>query len=780
MTYDAGKAVGTYILDISDARRAAAELRVLFSGIRRDAQGIGAGAQGLKQVTAEEVKLAQALAKTATAEARKAAEINKRLSVDQKGLKLNADLALSEQKRQTEIARTAAAQDRAAQSALRRAAAEQRAARQGRGGLGPALPRTFAGFTPEGLGALKGVGASALGGFGVGLGLDAAIGGAVGAGQQALQARQTANALRIAAGEQQRFNDAVAIARRNQLLFGGSLQENQAALIGLANISRQTGVALSEIDSVVNQLKAADPAATFEDAQIALREFASGDVTSIAERFELPRKSLNAIIQAAPDAATRIKLLSDLLTQQGYSAATAASAIDQTQISYNLLGAVVDRFTTQAGTSLTNFFRESAEGLAVLIAYISSAGTSLDTFIRLIGEGVPVQEAANRATEAATIAFEDAINVNLASIPATNSQTDATNANTLSRLANADATNKQTQAEINHLAGLQRLRDQAAKTQNLVGGNQELGGPGRSGNDLADFDKEIERREAVAEAQRQQVEALETTAQRVARLRKEEQAADADSADRVKLQTERIQAERQLADEQEAARLKAEKAGQKGLKSGQTLARQEATLLDQRANRQEDYYLKLLQLQEDFQRRSARSQEDFDLQRARDTEDFERERRKLLAEGKIKEAQLLTEEFEREQKRNREDFNREQSREGQDFNTQRARQAADVGLDLGRISDRAAIRGVRVPAAVGGGAVPVGAPGAAPVLVTDTATSTPSAARALRIPIVIDGKALAEVLIDDIDALLAQGFVQTQITSPPQTGAVGAVGGARP
>jgi hypothetical protein len=153
MAYDAGSAIAQYIISTKQAEQAEQIIKGIWQRIGQSQQP---ATNGTKTATAEEVKLAQALAKTAEAEARRAAATAKKAAEDAKANIRTAQQAVEEQKLAREVANTAAAEDRAAQAALRRSAAEQKASQQGKnGGLGPALPRTVDGLSGPALNAAK-------------------------------------------------------------------------------------------------------------------------------------------------------------------------------------------------------------------------------------------------------------------------------------------------------------------------------------------------------------------------------------------------------------------------------------------------------------------------------------------------------------------------------------------------------------------------------------------------------------------------------------------------
>lgn len=96
-------------------------------------------------------------------------------------------------------------------------------------------------------------------------------------------------------GSQERYNEVISIATSQQKKFGGSLQENLEALGGFVNLSNRTGVELQKLENIARRLAIVDPVQGFSGASVALKEFFSGDITSLSKRFEIPRSVLNDI-----------------------------------------------------------------------------------------------------------------------------------------------------------------------------------------------------------------------------------------------------------------------------------------------------------------------------------------------------------------------------------------------------------------------------------------------------------------------------------------------------
>ena len=376
MSYDAGSAKSTYILDITDAERKAAQLRSLFQGIAQDAAAFNKAGTG-SPATAEQVKLQQALARTAAAQARLAAEANKRLVIDQKQAQSDAQIAVLEQRRATELQRTAAASDRAAQAALRRGQAEERAARQGAAGNTP-LPRTFAGVTGAGL-----VQGASILGIGVSAQQTAEF-----VKQSADLYRETTQAdrsLQALAGSSDLYAEAIKAAKEQQVLFGGSLKDNIEGLSGLVTVSRSAGVPLARLIDLSQRLAVLNPEQGISGARFALSEGLAGQTRSLATRFNIPLSELKALKDESIPVADRLKIIDQYLGRIGITSQTVTSTISDQARAYNRLNAELGAFQVNAGQGLANAFEGAATGLGRIIGLVNNNPKALAELRAIFG-----------------------------------------------------------------------------------------------------------------------------------------------------------------------------------------------------------------------------------------------------------------------------------------------------------------------------------------------------------------------------------------------------------
>jgi hypothetical protein len=181
----------------------------------------------------------------------------------------------------------------------------------------------------------------------------AALGGvsqAIQAGKDALALRETLNGLRAVSGSTLVYADAVATAKRQQILFGGTLQENIEGLQGLVITSRDTGAKLQDLVDLSQRLTVKSPEQGAAGSRIAIQEaFSEGNITSLARRFEIPRARIEALKDASIPAAEKVKILSDYLDSIGISSEAVAGKVDKTAQSYREFAAALEAARLKLG-----------------------------------------------------------------------------------------------------------------------------------------------------------------------------------------------------------------------------------------------------------------------------------------------------------------------------------------------------------------------------------------------------------------------------------------------
>jgi hypothetical protein len=182
--------------------------------------------------------------------------------------------------------------------------------------------------------------------------------------EASLSLQRTEALTREIAGSQAKYNEILSAARSQQSLFGGTLQENIEQLSGFAVQARLSGANLQDLINVAQRLATLDPGQGIAGASIALREALSGDVTSLARRFEIPRVELAKLRDESTTAAERLRIVSDFLTKAGISADVASKTTSDTARTYNELGAALDSTKTKVGALIAEMGKRPANFLA--------------------------------------------------------------------------------------------------------------------------------------------------------------------------------------------------------------------------------------------------------------------------------------------------------------------------------------------------------------------------------------------------------------------------------
>lgn len=217
------------------------------------------------------------------------------------------------------------------------------------------------------LGALQ----DALGSLGIALGAQAIIQYGVAAGQAALALDRVQKTTRAIAGDQETYNRILGVARDQQSLFGGTLQENLEDLSGFSVQARLTGANLEELIGTAQRLATFDPGQGIRGASLALREALSGNPASLAARFELPRAAIAGLRDESATAADRLKIINDVLADAGITSDTVRGSVSETARTYNDLGAAADNAKTALGGLLAEAAKPIADGGAQALQFIA-------------------------------------------------------------------------------------------------------------------------------------------------------------------------------------------------------------------------------------------------------------------------------------------------------------------------------------------------------------------------------------------------------------------------
>lgn len=322
--------------------------------ITADAKGAQQAAQALQQVSQAEVQAAQASTKLVQAQNQAAISAQKLAQAENQTAIGAQKVATAEQQAAQAVQKTAqatasaeAAQSRAAQAALRLQQAQEKAA-----GSSEKAASAFSGLK------------DALGAAGIAVGVRELVEFGQGAIELANRTDNAERALRALAGSTSLYDQAMQAAHDQQILFGGSLEENIQGIQGLVTISRQSNVELSKLIDLSQRLAIKAPEQGAAGARIAIQEGLTGQTTSLQRRFNIPAEDLAKLRDNSTSAAEKVKLLSDYLDKIGISSATVTGAVNDDTKAFNDLQGSIERATIAFGTFLSKQTSGIAQGLA--------------------------------------------------------------------------------------------------------------------------------------------------------------------------------------------------------------------------------------------------------------------------------------------------------------------------------------------------------------------------------------------------------------------------------
>ena len=181
--------------------------------------------------------------------------------------------------------------------------------------------------------------------------------------EQANEIERTASTVAAVSGSFEEFTNVVRVASIQQQKFGGSLNEQMTGFTSLVQITRAYNVDLEQLDNVARRLAIIDPLQGFSGAAIALKEFFSGDITSLSRRFEIDRKTLNSVKNVANEA-ERLQKLDDVLAGLGISNAVLEARAQSTAAEYDRLAGNFQNATALIGTALQEYFLPDATAIS--------------------------------------------------------------------------------------------------------------------------------------------------------------------------------------------------------------------------------------------------------------------------------------------------------------------------------------------------------------------------------------------------------------------------------
>jgi hypothetical protein len=367
--FNAGSARGTYILDISQAEQAAARLKALFAQIKADAAGIGrAGGGG---ATPELDRQAQA-ARRAAAETDRLRDSEIRLA------RAQGDRGRALQLVNTQLQSATPNTLRYNKLLIDQANILKQ---------GNSLSQQFSQGITSGIAGIIGPAAIATAAIG---GLFAAVQGGIAAGGEALALREQRNSLRAVAGDTALYAEAVAVARQQQLLFGGTIRENLDGIQGLTIVSRESGASLKQLIDLTQRLQLKSPEQGVGGARIAITEALSGNVTSLARRFEIPREALKGLSDTTLPVAERLAIIDTYLAKIGITSEAVTGRVDADAAAFRRFNAELEQTQLRVGDQLATAFSGAATGLSRLLGVINDNPQAIAELkaIRFGGDGV--------------------------------------------------------------------------------------------------------------------------------------------------------------------------------------------------------------------------------------------------------------------------------------------------------------------------------------------------------------------------------------------------------
>lgn len=195
---------------------------------------------------------------------------------------------------------------------------------------------------------------------------------------QGNELEKTLTTFRVLSGSQEQYTANLALARQQQQQFGGSLNDVVEGMSSFANLSARTGIEINKLTNTARALATVDPAQGFKGAGIALKEFFSGDITSLARRFEIPRDALSSVEKIA-DTGAKFEALQAVLEKFGISQELVAAQANTTAVAYDKLAGNVKDAIAAVGSFLANALLPVAKQISDVAAEAASGLNALTT-----------------------------------------------------------------------------------------------------------------------------------------------------------------------------------------------------------------------------------------------------------------------------------------------------------------------------------------------------------------------------------------------------------------
>ncbi len=380
--YDAGRARAELILDLTKYEQSIARAKQLMQEINKTPTlGTSSGGSTSNAAT-QQRSLSNSILQTANAQARLA-------QVQNTGKNAAIGLAQAEQVYINALKQIPSGTNQATK-ALTNLQIVQNRLKNVSGGGGPALPRTLEEFGGTALNQLKASFLGVLGPAALVTGAIGALRGAVaGAGEaieESLALKATKNSLAAVSGDFKTYNVIMAEARNQQILFGGSLNENLEGLQGMATVAKATGADLGTLIDLQKRLTLLNngPTGGAQGARIALANALSGQVTSLQRRFDIPVDQLKGLNDTSKSTAERLAIVSTFLDKVGISSAAVETRVDQNAKAFNRFNQEIGDAKINVGNALATVLAPMADKLATIVGILNNNPEAWQRFDRLI------------------------------------------------------------------------------------------------------------------------------------------------------------------------------------------------------------------------------------------------------------------------------------------------------------------------------------------------------------------------------------------------------------
>jgi hypothetical protein len=143
--------------------------------------------------------------------------------------------------------------------------------------------------------------------------------------------------------------------------FGGSLTSNLGQVTSFIPLSNAYGVDIGKSVKVARKLAAFDPAQGMEGAGIAIKEFLSGNVSSLSRRFEINRSALSKINTG--DATQMLDSLDQLLSSMGVTDRLIDEQANSMATKYDKMIGNLESVQISSTTAIVDFITPALESL---------------------------------------------------------------------------------------------------------------------------------------------------------------------------------------------------------------------------------------------------------------------------------------------------------------------------------------------------------------------------------------------------------------------------------